>query len=396
MNNIKNYNLASYSWDNKEIDAVQKILKTKNFTMGKCVKKFEKIFSKFINCKYALMVNSGSSANLLATAALFFIRKNKLRIDDEIIVPAVSWSTSFAPLQQYGLKLKFVDIDLETLNYNLSELSRAINKNTKAILLVSILGNPNDYAEIKKLLKNKNIYIIEDNAEALGSEYNGKIIGNFADISTYSTFFSHHISTIEGGVICTNNKELYQIILSLRAHGWLRNLPKKNLVCNKTGNEFIDSYSFALPGYNVRPSEINGAIGVEQMKKIKNFLRARRENAEFFKKTFSKTKDFLIQKNISNSSWFGFSIIIKNKKIKRNEIIKILKKNKISCRPIVAGNFLKNKVIKFFKYSKVSKMKNANYIHDNGFFVGNHHYKIHRQIKYLHNLLTSYIKKNEN
>jgi len=395
MKKNKNYSLASYSWDNKEVNAIKQVLKTKKLTMGKNVKKFEKIFSQFVNCKYALMVNSGSSANLLATASLFFKKKNPLKAGDEIIVPAVSWSTSFFPFQQYNLKLKFVDIDLNTLNYNLSDLKKSISKKTRAILLVSLLGNPNDYNKIKKIISKKKIHIIEDNAEALGAEYNGKVIGNFSNLSTYSTFFSHHISTIEGGIVCTDNKELYQILLSLRAHGWLRDLPKNNLIYNKTGNDFKDSFSFVLPGYNLRPTELNAVVGIEQMKKIKNFLKIRRENANYFKKVFSNNKDFIIQKDVSNSSWFGFSLILRNKKILRSDIIKLLKKNKIDSRPIVAGNFLKNRVIKYFNYSKTKKLKNANYLHKNGFVIGNHHYNIKFQIDKFRQKVTNFIKLNE-
>tara|TARA_B100000963_G_scaffold41570_1_gene30933 strand:+ start:22849 stop:24039 length:1191 start_codon:yes stop_codon:yes gene_type:complete len=395
MKKNKNYSLASYSWDNKEVNAIKQVLKTKKLTMGKNVKKFEKIFSQFVNCKYALMVNSGSSANLLATASLFFKKKNPLKAGDEIIVPAVSWSTSFFPLQQYNLKLKFVDIDLNTLNYNLSDLKKSISKKTRAILLVSLLGNPNDYNKIKKIISKKKIHIIEDNAEALGAEYNGKVIGNFSNLSTYSTFFSHHISTIEGGIVCTDNKELYQILLSLRAHGWLRDLPKNNLIYNKTGNDFKDSFSFVLPGYNLRPTELNAVVGIEQMKKIKNFLKIRRENANYFKKVFSNNKDFIIQKDVSNSSWFGFSLILRNKKILRSDIIKLLKKNKIDTRPIVAGNFLKNRAIKYFNYTKTKKLKNANYLHKNGFFIGNHHYNIKFQIDKFRKKVTNFIKLNE-
>ena len=392
---MKKYNLASYSWDDKEINAIQKVLKTKKLTMGKNVKKFEKVFCNFVNCKYGVMVNSGSSANLLATASLFFKKKYFLKPGDEIIVPAVSWSTSFIPLQQYNLKLKFIDIDINTLNYNLSELKKNISKRTKAILLVSLLGNPNNYSEIQKIISKNKIYVIEDNAEALGAEFNKKVIGSFGDLSTYSTFFSHHISTMEGGMVCTNNKELYHILLSLRAHGWLRDLPKNNLVCKKTGNSFVDSFSFVLPGYNLRPTEINAVIGIEQMRKLKSFLKIRRKNAKIFIKLFSNLKDLIIQKNISNSSWFGFSLILKNRKIKRSNIINLLNKNNIICRPIVAGNFLKNRVTKYFNFTKSSKLKNANFIHKNGFFVGNHHYLIEDHLKNLHRKLTQYLEKNE-
>ena len=222
------YELASTSWDDKEIAAIQDVIKKNNYTMGSSVKQFELDFAKYTGNKYCVMVNSGSSANLLAIAAMFYKKENPLKRGDEVIVPAVSWPTTYYPLYQYGLKLKFVDIDIETLNFDLDELKKAITDKTRLIFAVNLLGNPNDYNIINEIIKDKNIYLIEDNCESLGAVYNGKQLGSIGLMGTYSTFFSHHMATMEGGLIGTDDEELYNILLSIRSHGWTRQLPKDN------------------------------------------------------------------------------------------------------------------------------------------------------------------------
>ena len=386
---MNNYPLSSSTWDNKELEAIHSVIKSNNYTMGAQVIQFENNFKKFINRKYCLMVSSGSAANLISIASFFYTKRPMLKKNDEVIVPAVSWSTTYFPLQQFGLKLKFVDIDLNTLNYNLDDLKSAITSNTRMIVAVNLLGNPNDFDAINKIIKKKNIFIFEDNCESLGAVYKGKQTGTFGVIGTFSTYFSHHISTMEGGFVTTDNKELYHILLSLRAHGWTRNLPKKNHVSNKTDNWFKESFRFVLPGYNVRPIEMSGAIGVKQLQKLPSFLKKRRENAKLFVELFKDHPDFLIQKNIDRSSWFGFSLIIKpNSKLKRKNIINMLKKNNVECRPIVTGNFVRNEVMKYFNYDVHNELKNANYLHDNGFFVGNSHKNLTKNICFLRKLLT--------
>ena len=281
-----NYKLASSTWDDKELQAIQSVIDKDMFTMGESVKQFEEDFSKFLNTKYCVMTSSGSTANLLATAALFYTKTPKLKRGDEVIVPAVSWSTTYFPLHQYGLKLKFVDIDLETLNYDLEALASAISDKTKMIMIVNLLGNPNDFDRINEMIKEKDIILIEDNCESMGAEYKGNQAGTFGIMGTFSTFFSHHIATMEGGFVTTDDEELYHILLSLRAHGWTRNLPKENQVSNKSDNWFEESFRFVLPGYNVRPLEMSGAIGVEQLKKLPSFIDNRRKNAEKFVELF--------------------------------------------------------------------------------------------------------------
>lgn len=379
---MQGYSLASSTWDEKELNAINEVIKSDIFTMGKKVAQFEQDFAKFVGSKYAVMTSSGSTANLIATAALFYTKNNKLQRGDEVIVPAVSWSTTYYPLHQYGLKLKFVDIDLHTLNYDLEALKDAISDKTKMIMCVNLLGNPNDFDAIKTIIEDRNIILLEDNCESMGAEYNGKQAGTFGIMGTFSTFYSHHMATMEGGFVVTDNEELYHILLCLRAHGWTRNLPKDNLIAPKSDDWFSESFRFVLPGYNVRPVEMSGAIGIEQLKKLPNFLKHRRENAKLFSKYFANHPDFIMQKEIGSSSWFGFSLIIRpESKLKRADIIKLLEANNIEYRPIATGDFTQNEVIKYFDYEIHGELKNAKYLQENGFFVGNHQVDISKQIE---------------
>ncbi len=381
------YELASSSWDNKELEAIQAVIKTDNYTMGDCVKQFEIDFAKFTQNKYCVMVNSGSSANLLAIAALFYKKEKPLKRGDEVIVPAVSWATTYYPLYQYGLKLKFVDVDLETLNFNIEELRKAVTDKTRLIFAVNLLGNPNDFDEINNIIKGKNIYLLEDNCESLGGLYKNKQLGSIGLMGTYSTFFSHHMATMEGGLIGTDDEELHHLLLSLRSHGWTRHLPKENKLCVKSDFSFDESFRFILPGYNVRPIEMMGAIGIEQLKKLPDFLKYRRKNAEYFQKLFKDDSRFIIQREIETSSWFGFSFIIKDKNLKREDIIKKLTKANIDTRPIVAGNFARKEVVKWFDYEIFGSLKNADAIDKYGFFVGNHQFDIQDKLDYLYDIM---------
>ena len=385
------YPLASSTWDEKEIEAINSVIAKDMYTMGEGVKQFEDDFSKFFGSKYSVMVNSGSSANLIAVAALFYTKEPKLKRGDEVIVPAVSWSTTFYPLYQYGLKLKFIDVDLHTLNFDLEQLKAAISDKTKMILAVNLLGNPNDFDAIKEIIGNRDILLMEDNCESMGATYNGKFTGTFGIMGTFSTFYSHHMATMEGGVVCTDDEELYPILLCLRAHGWTRHLPKENKISNKSDNWFEESFRFLLPGYNVRPVEMSGVIGIEQLKKLPAFLEQRRKNAELFVSLFNDNPTFYIQEEIGNSSWFGFSLIIKpNANVDRLAIVKKLEENGIDCRPIVTGDFTKNEVLKYFDYEIFGKVKNANYLDTKGLFVGNHQIDLTKEIKHLYNVLKEF------
>ena len=372
--------LATASWGQEELDAMQRVITSGMYTMGANVQAFERDFAQYIGRQHCVMVNSGSSANLLMVAALFYTKNSKFKLQrgDEVVVPAVSWSTTYYPLYQYGLKIKFVDIDLHTLNYDLDQLEQAVTEKTRAIMAVNLLGNPNDFDRIQKIIGGRDIILIEDNCESLGATFKGKQAGTFGVMGTFSSFFSHHISTMEGGLIGTDDEEIYQILLSLRAHGWTRNLPKKNHVCSeKSDDPFEESWRFVLPGYNVRPLEIEGALGVEQMKRLPNLVEERRKNGELLQAALSNHPEVLIQKEIGESSWFGFSLVIRpGSRLTRKDLVWKLEELGFECRPIVAGNFAKNEVVKYFESEVHGTLKNAEHIDQNGLFVGNHHFPI--------------------
>jgi len=376
------YVLSDDTWDIKEREALQRVIDSNRFTMGEEVFSFEQEFAEKVGKKYAVMVNSGSSANLLAVAALFY--HGKLQKGDEVIVPAVSWSTTYYPFLQYGLKLKFVDIDLETLNYSIKKLERAVTKDTKCICVVNLLGNPNEWDKIIQIANTHNLVLFEDNCESLGGKFQNKELGTFGEIGTYSTFYSHHICTMEGGVAVTDNEELYHLMLSIRAHGWTRNLPEKSSLHEKKANDFYEMFNFIVPGYNLRPLEMEGALGKEQLKKMDRFIINRRKNANYFTLRMQNFQDVaIIQKEIGESSWFGFSIILKGElEGKRDEICHRLKNVGIEVRPIVTGNFTRNRVIEHFDYSIPEKLENADYLHLNGFFIGNHSIEINEEIDF--------------
>ncbi len=387
--NAYKYPLATATWDEAEHAAMQRVIASGMFTMGPNVAAFEKGFAEYIGSRYAVMVNSGSSANLLMVAALFYTKENPLRPGDEVIVPAVSWSTTYYPLHQYGLKLRFVDIDLQTLNYNLDQLAEAISDRTRLIMAVNLLGNPNDFDRINRMVGGRGIRLIEDNCESMGAEYQGRKAGTFGVMGSFSSFFSHHISTMEGGLVVTDDEELCHILLSLRAHGWTRNLPKFNHVCGEKGDDpFTESFRFVLPGYNVRPLELSGAIGVEQVRKLPALIAERRKNGRLLQEKMADHPELMIQKEIGQSSWFGFSLVIRpGSPWSRDRLIARLDAAGFECRPIVAGNFARNEVMKYFDAEIIGDLSAADHIDQNGLFVGNHHYPMVEALVALSDLL---------
>ena len=387
---VENYSLASDSWDELEVNAINDVIKSNRYTMGSKVRQFENEFSKFFDVKYSLMLNSGSSANLLAIASLIIDEETDLNQGDEVIVPAVSWSTTFSPISQYGLKLRFVDIDLNTLNIDENLIESAITKKTKAIFAVNLLGNSCNFKKLKDLCGKYNLLLLEDNCESLGAKYDNKFTGTIGNVGTFSFFFSHHMQTMEGGMLVTNNKKTYELANSMRAHGWIRDLPDDNSLFKKTGDNFEDSFKFITPGYSIRPLEMSGAIGSVQLRKINSFIDNRRENAKFFNELFKSNENIIIQRETGESSWFGFSIVLKNKLLgKRSEVLKKLSNVNIETRPIVAGNFTKNPTIKYMDHTISGELKNAEYIDENGFFVGNDHRDLKSRILLLHDTINN-------
>jgi CDP-6-deoxy-D-xylo-4-hexulose-3-dehydrase len=256
------------------------------------------------------------------------------------------------------------------------------------VMAVSILGNPAALDVIRSFCEDHDLILFEDNCESMGAELNGKLTGTFGKIGTFSSFFSHHISTIEGGMVVTDDNELYQLLRSMRAHGWTRDLPYDCDIYEKREDDFFEAYRFILPGYNVRPLELSGAIGIEQLKKLDAFIDIRRRNAELFVELFGGDERFIIQRENGKSSWFSFTLILNpDLALDRGELMAAMKRHDIQFRIITGGCFLRHDVVKYFDYGTVGEIVNANIAHDRGFFVGNHPRDIRREIEHLRQVL---------
>lgn len=383
------YELAASTWGPEEIEAAKAVIESGHYTMGAHVKAFEQEFADYFGARNAIMVNSGSSANLVSVAAMAYRRDRPLQRGDEVIVPAISWATTYHPLQQYGLKLRFVDVALETLNMDVSVLEQALTPRTRAIVAVSILGNPAALDVIRAFADAHDLLLLEDNCESMDAELNGRKAGTFGHLNTFSLFFSHHISTMEGGVILTDDTELAHLCRSIRAHGWTRDLPADTPIYQRKSNDHYEAYRFILPGYNVRPLEIAAAIGRQQLPKLPGFTAQRRKNLALFQGLFGDDDRFIIQRENGKSSAFSFTIIL-NPKMNpdRGRVFASLAEADIGFRIITGGNFLRHDVVKFYDYDIVGgATPNADTAHDFGFFVGNHPFELSPQIHKLREVL---------
>ena len=370
--------LKDSTFRNKDLIEGIKVIFSKDVTMSKVTKKFEKTFSKKITTPYSLMVNSGSSANFLVFQCLINpYRKKRLKRGDEVLIPAICWSTSFWPIIQSGLKPIFVDVDRENFNINLEDLKKKISKKSKALMLIHVLGNSTNMEKLIKILKKNRIILIEDTCESIGAKYKNKFLGTFGDFSTFSFYFSHQISSIEGGMICCKNKEDEDIIKSLRSHGWAKDLSNQKKI-EKKFNKINKNFFFINSGFNFRPTDIQAAIGLSQFKSLNNFIKIRRINRDKIIKTLTTDKrwdnqvSFVEENNNVKPSWFGLSMLL-NEKFKYNKklILNRLDKFGIENRPIISGNFLKQPALRKYNIKQKSKdFPNANYVHEYGLHVG--------------------------
>ena len=382
------YDLAAPTWGQEEIAAMQRVIASGFYTMGREVAAFEAAFAGYFGMRHAVMVNSGSSANLIAVASLFFKQERPLQRGDEVIVPAISWSTTYHPLQQYGLKLRFVDVELETLNLDVRRLEQALTPRTRMLLAVSILGNPAALDVMRSFADRHGLYFMEDNCESLDAELHGRKTGTFGDLNTSSFFFSHHISTMEGGMVLTDDLELAHLLRALRAHGWTRDLPADSPLYRRRDSDHFEAYRFILPGYNVRPLEFSGAVGQEQLKKLPAMTAARRRNMVLFRSRFEGDERFIIQREHGKSSSFSFTIILRpERQPARDRVFAALKEADIGFRIITGGCFLRHDAIRYFDYDVAGAIENAYVAHDYGFFVGNCPFDLAPQIDRLHQVL---------
>lgn len=369
--------LGESSWSREEFEIGKSILDSDNHTMGEQVEQFELEFARYIGSKFAVMVNSGSSANLVAVSAMrekFGIAEDK----NVVIVPATSWSTTYFPLVQCGYTLRFIDINAETFNIDEAQLYESLGDEVAGICIPHILGATAKIIDIQKRAKEKGIWIIEDTCESLGSsfpELPGRMAGTLGEIGTYSFFRSHHISTMEGGMLVTDDEDLMYMAKSIRAHGWSRNIPRDSILGNRLTDSWSEKFKFYLPGYNLRPLEISAAIGRMQLGKLDLFLKYRRSNADYLR-TRIEALDFLKlqSQSVKYGSWMAFAFVLDSGNVDRREVVDLLTAKSFETRPIIAGNFLNQPVIKKMKVEnfKIERFSNAERIDQHGFMMGNH------------------------
>ena len=357
------------------IESVESLLSTW-VTMGKKVRSFESQFKDYVGQKGALMVNSGSSANLLALSALSSPNfDNRIKPGDEVICPAVTWPTSVYPILNVGAKPVLVDVDLNTLNVSSETIEDAITPRTKAIMAVHLMGNPCQTDKIKQIADKREINLIEDCCEAHGAKIGNKSVGSFGICSTFSFFLSHHITTIEGGMVLTNNDAILDIATAQRAHGWIREMRN----ADEIAKEFPDvdkRFLFYETGFNLRPTEIQGAFGIHQIKKLDEFVKTRRNIAKEWNKSLNKFKDYLIlpeEIDGTTHSYFAYPITVKeNAPFSRKEITEFLESKLIETRPIAGGNLTEQPSAKLYDYRVNGDLSCSKTIMKNSFFIGIH------------------------
>lgn len=353
------------------------ILSSSKLTNGDKVKEFEQKWSEWLGVKYSVFVNSGSSANLLIVQCA-----HDLYGKNAWASQSCTWATTISPIIQSEADLHLTDIDLKNLGPDLNDLERIFTKNkTKYLFLTHVLGIPCSSKELISLCKKYNVIIFEDCCEAHGSKINGKKVGTFGLASSFSFFYGHHITTIEGGMICTNDKDFYHHCLLLRSHGLLRELPQKEKSKRAIENLNQD-FTFLTPGYNLRNTEISAVLGINQMKRLDRAIESRNRNFKVFSENIDKNKyhcDF----ETKDVSLFAIPIIVKKGCIKKIE--NMLNKYQFEYRPLIAGNLMRHPMTKSLIQDK--HFYKSNYIHDNSFYVGNNESITEEQVKLLTNLL---------
>lgn len=372
------YPLLENAFTQNDILAAIEVILSKKITMSEITKSFEYEFAKYIGSKYALMTNSGSSANLLAAFTMINPKKkNSLKAGDYFAIPAICWPTSLWPFVQCGLKPIFVDVNINNFCIDEVKFDKNLLKKIKLIVDIHVLGNCSNIDIITKSAKKNNVILFEDTCESLGSTYNSKYLGTFGDFGSYSFYYSHQITAGEGGMLICRNKEDYEIAYTLRAHGWDRGL-KKNTE---------KSFNFINSGFNLRPLDITAAIGLSQFKRLNKMMSVRKENRDLIINTIENHNNYKNQfiffqenKNLK-PSWFGLPILLRpDLKNKKNKFLKYLNSNKIETRPIISGNFLNQPAAKLYNYTNKNQKKYfpvSQDIEERGFFIGLPTNKIH-------------------
>jgi len=400
-------NYAGRVYDEKEIMSLVDASLDFWLTSGRFAKQFEKEFARFLGIKYCLLTNSGSSANLLAISTLTSpkLGKRRLKVGDEVITVACGFPTTLNPILQNNLIPVFVDINLGTYNIQTHKIEKAISEKTKAIFIAHTLGNPVNLDKILKIVKKHNLWLIEDNCDALGSKYKGKYTGTFGDISTFSFYPAHHITMGEGGAVLTNNPLLKKIILSFR--DWGRDCycdPGKDNTCGKRFGQqlgklpfgYDHKYTYSHIGYNLKITDMQAAVGVAQLKKLPSFIKARRRNFTLLYNLFKEYKKYFVLPEAeikSEPSWFGFPLLVKERSpFTRAEIVNYLEENKIATRMLFGGNLIRQPAYMDMEHRVSGSLKNTDSVMNNLFWIGVYPGISNEMIKYIGRKIEEFIK----
>jgi CDP-6-deoxy-D-xylo-4-hexulose-3-dehydrase len=344
------------------------ILNTNRFTNGPKVVEFEKQWSEWLGTKYSVMVGSGAAANYITTA---IVREMKGQ-EGEVIVPPIGWVSDISAVINTGFTPVFVDVDLDTMAISYENIKNAINKNTKAIVLVHALGFNGINEKIIKLAKENDLLLIEDCCESHGATYQGKKVGSLGDMSCFSFYFGHHMTTIEGGMISTDDYEIYQLARMFRSHGMTREADKETH--EKYAKPDVNPlFTFAVPGYNMRSTELNAVIGLEQIKRLDYNIEKRQENLNIWLTNLDNVlyyKEYFVE----GSSNYALPLILRKENDKMKEVCKILEDEKVEYRLGTAGggNQARQPYLERYNFKVVGNLDVSDYIHDFGLYIGNH------------------------
>lgn len=386
---MKRIELVEDTIDEDDIDSLISWLKSyPRLTKGPLTIDFESRWSEWIGCKYSIFVNSGSSANLMMFYALKLMGILK---NDKICVPSLSWATDLSPVIQLGLQPILVDCNLENLSVDLNHLENIFREqNPSALILVSVLGLSPEMDKILELCEKYNVILLEDNCESQGTKYKGIKLGNFGLMSSFSTFFGHTMSTIEGGFICTNDEKVYTLLVQLRSHGWDRDLSsdtQKKLRQKWDIDEFTCLYTFYEPGFNMRSTDLQAYLGINQLIKVDEMIEKRYRNFLHYKKNLENKIWFpkIVEESFTSS--FAIPVICKSTD-DRKKLIKELEINQVSCRPLISGSMgIQPFYTSIYGYNK---LPNCDIIDTRGLYVPNHNKLNHDEINLICNILLKY------
>jgi CDP-6-deoxy-D-xylo-4-hexulose-3-dehydrase len=386
---MKKIELVQDTIDNNDIDKLVDWLKTyPKLTKGPKTIEFESKWSEWLGCKYSVFVNSGSSANLLM---LYALKIANLMKNNKVCVPSLCWATDLSPIMQFNLEPILIDCNLDNLSVDIENLESVFKKEKPAVfLLVSVLGFSPKMDSIVSLCKKYDVILLEDNCESQGTKYKNIKLGNFGLMSSFSTYFGHTMSTIEGGIISTNDEQIYNLLLQLRSHGWDRDLSskfQKELRNTHNVDDFSALYTFYVPGFNLRSTDLQAQIGIMQLDKVDGMIKKRNENFLYYESKLIDNIWFV--KTLKDSYTSNFAIPILSKSIEEKKLmIEDLTQNGVSCRPLISGSM---GIQPFYtqKYG-IKKLPNCTVVDNLGFYIPNHDKLEKNEIDFVCEILLKY------